>query len=236
MADILPFGKKPDLPKYPPKDYRIEAKGDHAEVVLYGVVGDPFDGISAKQVFEDLRKVESAKTLSIHINSPGGFVTEGVAIANRIRAHKARKTVHVDGEASSIASYIAMVGDEIVMGEGSLMLVHRPWTFVIGNEDDMERALRDLRTVQKDIVAAYAARTKMKPDAVLSLMAEDRYMDAAEAVDLGFADRAVSGTRMAALAVDRGALRLPDLPKQTAALKARMAAAAAKIRAATSPR
>lgn len=214
MKTVVPLRRKAELPKYPPEKYSIKAAGAHATVVLYGVVGDPYEGISAKQVFQDLQTVAAAKTMDIHINSPGGYVSEGVAIANRLRAHSARKTIHIDGEASSIAAYIAMAGDEIVIGDGAMMLIHRAWMLTIGNELDHQHSIADLRKWDESQVAVYAERTGMKPADVLSLMDEDRYMDAGEAISRGFADRAAGGSRMAALAVDRKALHLPDLPRR----------------------
>lgn len=230
MQTIVPFSRKAEYPKYPPERYSIRAAGTHATVVLYGVVGDPYEGISAKQVFTDLQAVASAKTMDIHINSPGGLVSDGVAIANRLLAHPARKTVCVDSEASSIAAYIAMAGDEVIMGEGSMMLVHRAWALTIGNTLDHEKMIADLRKWDESQVQAYAKRTGMKPAAVLSLMDENRYMDAAEAVQLGFADQVASGGRIAAMAVDRSALHLPSLPRQRAAGTAAFARLRAAIR------
>lgn len=231
MSNIMPFSKKAQYPKYPPQEYSIKAAGQHATVILYGVIGHPYEGITAKQAFTDLQAVASAKTMDIHINSPGGYVTDGVAIANRLRAHQAKKTVYVDGEASSIAAYIAMAGDEVVMGEGAMMLVHRAWMLTIGNAVDHQKSIQDLQKWDDGQVALYAKRTKMKPAAVLALMDEDRYMDSEEAVRLGFADRA-EGTRMAALAVDRAELHLPALPASLQPRRMAAEASLARLRAA----
>jgi ATP-dependent protease ClpP protease subunit len=156
--------------------------------------------------------LDNAAEINIHINSPGGIVSEGRAIYNRLRAHAGRKIVHVDSEASSIAALIAMAGDEVRMMEGSVMLVHRAWGVAIGNANQLRDRIRDLETIDQAQIETYQRRTKMKPDAILKLMDEDRYMSAAEAVKLGFADVAVTGMKMAAMAVDRSALGLPELP------------------------
>jgi ATP-dependent Clp protease protease subunit len=215
MATVYTFRGKADVPKYPPQRYEVLARASVGEITLYGVVGDMYDGITSKQFTEDLRKLADVKTINVHINSPGGFVHEGRAIFNRLKAHPAHKVVHVDGEASSIASLIAMAGDEIRMGEGALMLIHKAWMLTIGNEDDHAETIKALRTVDSTLIETYVARTGQKREAIVALMKENRYMDAAEAVELGFADVAEGGRKIAALAIDRQSFRLPPVPQAT---------------------
>lgn len=209
---VIPFSSGASMPKFPPLRYEVAAKNGVGEITMYGVIGDPYDGISAAQFMTDLKKLDNAAEINIHINSPGGIVSEGRAIYNRLRAHAGRKIVHVDSEASSIAALIAMAGDEVRMMEGSVMLVHRAWGVAIGNANQLRDRIRDLETIDQAQIETYQRRTKMKPEAILNLMDEDRYMSAAEAVKLGFADVAVTGMKMAAMAVDRSALGLPELP------------------------
>lgn len=211
---IVPFPSAHGLPKYPPLRYAVEARGKVGEITLYGVIGDPYDGISAAQFMTDLRKLDGAETINVHINSPGGIVSEGRAIFNRLKSHAGRKIVHVDSEASSIAALIAMAGDEVRMLEGSVMLVHRAWGVTIGNANVHRDRIRDLEVIDKAQVETYAARTKMKPADIMKLMDEDRYMDAEEAVRRGFADVAVTGQKIAACRIDRAAFNLPTLPEQ----------------------
>jgi hypothetical protein len=79
-----------------------------------------------------------------------------------------------------------MSGDSIVMHETSTMLVHPVWTVAIGNAEELRKAADDLDMLTESAVKAYVARTGMDADAVRSLMAEDRYMSADEALELGF--------------------------------------------------
>jgi ATP-dependent Clp protease protease subunit len=199
-------------PKYAPLEYRVTAAAGSGEIVLYGVIGDDYDGITSAQFLKDLRKLSNVGTIDVYINSPGGIVMEGVAIANQLKAHRARKIVHVDGEASSIASFIAMAGDEIRMGEGSFMLIHHARMGRIATARGFRAAADDLDRVDQALIAAYAARTGMKPGEIDQLMAADRYMTAEEAVRLRFADSVVPGKRMSAMAIDRTALALDPLP------------------------
>ena len=76
--------------------YRITnaADSDEAEVMLYDEIGGWF-GATADQFIADLRGI-TAPNLRVRINSPGGSVFEGIAIANALRSHPANVTVQVD--------------------------------------------------------------------------------------------------------------------------------------------
>ena len=78
----------------------------------------------------------------MRINSPGGSCFDGVAIYNALARHPAHKTVWVDGFAASAASVVAMAGDEIVMPENTMMMIHEPVGAGAGTAADM-RAMAD---------------------------------------------------------------------------------------------
>ena len=92
-----------------------------ADIYLYNDIG--FFGVTANDFKEQLLSV-NAQDLNIYINSMGGDVSEGLAIFNMIKRHQGTKTVHIDGLAASLASVIAMAGDEVIMPESSLMFIH----------------------------------------------------------------------------------------------------------------
>ena len=93
--------------------------------------------------------------INIYINSYGGSVFEGTAIYNQLKRHPARKTVYVDGFACSIASVIAMAGDEVVMPRNALMMVHNMWMGVCGNAAELRKAADDLDKINEAGRAAY---------------------------------------------------------------------------------
>ena len=89
------------------------------------------------------------KQINIYINSRGGSVFEGTAIYNQLRRHPAHKTVYVDGFACSIASVIAMAGDEVVMPRNALMMVHNAMMGVWGNAAELRKAADDLDKINE---------------------------------------------------------------------------------------
>src|SRR6478609_1263538 len=128
-------------------DRRFEANmaGDVLEISMLDIVGEDWwtgGGITSQGVQDKLSANPKAKTIKILLNSPGGDAFEGLAIQSLLRRHGARIEVEVVGLAASAASIIAMAGDEISMHEGSLMMVHQPWTWSVGDASDM-RATAD---------------------------------------------------------------------------------------------
>ena len=168
-----------------------------AEILIYDEI-DPFWGTGAKEFAAGLKELGEVTTIHVRINSPGGDVFDGVAIYNLLAQHAAKVIVHVDGLAASIASVIAMAGDEIHLAENALMMIHDPWGSIGGSATEM-RAMADLLdTVAATIVTTYAARTGRDAEDIRALMAAETWMDAAEALDQGFADLVTEAKRMAA--------------------------------------
>ena len=119
--------------------YKIYARDDVGTIYLYGVIGETFfaDGITAKQIADDLKKLGRLSTLNVRINSEGGDVFQGRTIYNLLKSNPARIVVHIDGLAASAASLVAMAGAEIKIADGSFVMVHNAWSRIAGNAKDM---------------------------------------------------------------------------------------------------
>lgn len=213
-----------------PAGYRVLARGDRAEVYLYGVIGQDWfgEGITAKQFADDLKKLKDVKTIDLRINSEGGDVFAGKAMYTLLVEHKARVVTHIDGLAASAASYIAMAGDEIRIAEGAFIMIHGAWTVAVGNAQDMRRTADLLETVNGTIRDVYVARTKREAKQVDDWMEAETWFTAREALDNGFADKIVENLRVAAAVRDPARFKnLPtDLLPRRAAARAKLAALA----------
>ena len=169
-----------------------------AEIVIYDSIG--FDwwtggGVTAKSFRDELKKIGDTVTkINVRINSPGGDVFDGIAIYNLLKQHKAKKIVYVDGLAASIASIIALAGDEIVMGEGALYMVHLPWTFAGGNRMELDNVVGRLIDIEDQMIGIYARRSKMDRAEIKALLEAETWMSADEAIENGFADKKVEET------------------------------------------
>ncbi|MFD3640966.1 head maturation protease, ClpP-related [Streptomyces griseus] len=167
-------------------EIRNAADADEAELLIYDEIGGWW-GNTPGEIVDELRAV-TAPTLRVRINSPGGSVYDGIAIANAIRLHPATVTVQVDGIAASAASVIAMAGDRIVMTPQSQLMIHDASSLCIGNASDMAE-MAALLDIQSDNIAdAYAARAGGTREEWRERMRAESWYLAAEAVAAGLAD------------------------------------------------
>lgn len=176
--------------------YAIRARAEGAEVSIYDEIGAY--GVSAKSFLDELGALPGDGPLTLRLNSPGGSVFDAVAIYNALKRHAGPVSVWIDGIAASAASYVAMAGDEVVMPENAFLMVHDPSGVVFGSADDMRAMAEALDKIKGSLVAGYVAKSGGAEDDIAALMAKETWLDAAEAVELGFADRLAEPVRIAA--------------------------------------
>lgn len=161
------------------------------EITIYGYISeyDWWDeDVTPQQFNEDLASLGDVDELNIRINSGGGSVTAGVAIHSMLKRHKAKVTVYVDGWAASIASIIAMAGDRIVMGKGSMMMIHNPSSGAWGEAKDLRKQADVLDQVRESLLDVYETRTGKSRDELTELLDAETWFTASQAVENGFAD------------------------------------------------
>lgn len=173
------------MPSAKPRRPRIEAAAQEATVYIYDYVG--MFGVEAEPLVREIANL-TVPTIHVRINSPGGDVFDGLAIHNALKQHAARVVVHVDGLAASIASVIAMAGDEVRMSEGAFLMIHNAWLVAIGDAAELRKTADIAEQVNGSLVKAYAAKSGLAEAELLALMDEETWLDADQAVEKGFAD------------------------------------------------
>lgn len=175
----------------------VRGEGDaasRAELLMYDYIGfDPWSGsgVTARAVVDALAGLEGVTEVDVRINSPGGDVSDGVAIYNALARFNGRVVVHVDGIAASIATLIAMAGDEIRSAENAMWMVHQPWTIAVGDAPEMRRTAEILDRYWTGMLATYARRTGRRAETITSRVEKaggEWWMTSAEALEAGFAD------------------------------------------------
>lgn len=172
--------------------WRMEAGGDRAKVYIYDVIGG-WD-LDAGEFVKDLHAM-TATTIDLHINSPGGFVYDAVAMFEAIADHPARVVAHVDGLAASAASVLAMAGDEIEIARGGRMMIHDAQVIAYGSPADLREAADLGDAVSDDIAGYYANRAGGTPKDWRAAMTATTWYSAAQAVDAKLADRVTGGAQ-----------------------------------------
>lgn len=169
--------------------YSIKAKAnDTAEISIYDEIG--FWGVSAASFAQDLKDCgNNLKQINLHIHSPGGDVFDGIAIYNLLKNHPANVTVYIDGLAASMASVIAMAGNEVIMPENAMMMIHKPWGIQVGDAEDMRKYADLLDKVENTLIPAYASKTGKTPEELAEMLSAETWLNGKECVEQGFADK-----------------------------------------------
>lgn len=172
--------------------FRADASSDgDATIYLYdSIVSDDFwGGVSAITFAKELASLASAQNIHLRINSPGGDVFAARAMEQTIREHPANIIAHIDGYAASAASYVALASDEVVIGQGSMIMIHKAWTIGVGNSEDLLKTAALLEQVDESLVKTYASETGQDPDRIRAWMRDETWFDSQQSVEYGFADR-----------------------------------------------
>lgn len=165
------------------------------EVSIYDEIG--FGGVSAKTFLAEIKSY-SGQHIHLRINSVGGSVTEGAAIYNALRRHKGGLTVHIDALAASMASVISMAGDPVYIADNAMVMIHNPWSMTMGDADDLRKEADVLDKLKATLVNAYVRKTGRERGEIEAMMDDETWLDATEAVALGFADGIEEGVDAAA--------------------------------------
>lgn len=159
---------------------------------IYGPIGSFFeDSVTDKAVAEAL-EAEDPDEVELTLNSPGGDAFMGIAIFNLLKSHRAKVTVKVVGEAASAAGIISQAGDEIVMGTGSMLMIHNAWTIALGDWNEMKGTAKLLRKLDRSQADILSSRSQLTSAQALNLMEAETWFTAQEAVAKGLATSTTS--------------------------------------------
>lgn len=164
---------------------------------VYDCVGDDSgwngEGVGPKKLAAFLRNNPQIEKIEVRINSNGGDVFAGVAVANVLQSVDKPVHVVVDGIAASAASAIAMAGDTVTMPESSMLMIHNAYTWTCGNAKELRKEADDLDKVMQSVKLLYLGKAKGKVTAekLDELLDEGTYLSAKEAYMLGLCDEVV---------------------------------------------
>jgi len=164
-----------------------------AHVYIYGVIDYWQDNYASEWGYVNLKDVKNqidaqkdAKEIVVHIHSPGGSVTEGLAIHDFLRSQGKPVTTKIEGSCYSIATVIALAGDTRKMTSNAEFMIHNPWGAASGDKDDIKKYLDQLEEAENQIADFYASKTNITKEDALTLMKEETFMDVETAIKHGF--------------------------------------------------
>lgn len=163
-----------------------------AELLLYGEISQyswRIDDITPAFFNEELKNIGAVDEIIVRINSEGGDVFAAVAIYTRLKEHKAKITVKIDGWCMSAATIIAMSGDSIEISVGAIFMIHDPLVGLVGyyNTTDLSEIITSLEKIKQSIVNCYMTVTHKTEEEIKNLMANNgTWYTGKEAVEAGF--------------------------------------------------
>tara|TARA_R100001591_G_scaffold103665_1_gene111057 strand:- start:592 stop:1761 length:1170 start_codon:yes stop_codon:yes gene_type:complete len=140
----------------------------------------------------------NGEDIEVRINSVGGEVQEGITIYNLLKSYTGNVKVIVDGWAASIASIIALGGDELVMNEGSFIMIHNPWTGMMGEAKDLRQEADLLDLMTNELVNIYVQATGLDEGEIRKMMDEETWLNPTDAIEKGFANSVETFNKVAA--------------------------------------
>ena len=164
---------------------------------ILGEISESVNSYNAVQ-----REINNAKgkELNLVISSGGGSVTEGMAIADLIANYPEETTATGIGLVASIATVVLLSADKVKMTENAFMMIHRPWSYTMGNADELEATAELLDKMEAKLLDIYTAsviKRKGKQNdlenKISEMMAAETWLTAQEALEFGFIDEIVKG-------------------------------------------
>ena len=178
------------------KWYNIQNKaGKPADVYIFDEIGTY--GITAQEFITDIKDLKDTP-INLRINSLGGDVFDGMAMYNVIKRREAKTTVYIEGIAASIATIISLGADEVVMAENSLFMIHNAWGGTMGEAKDMRKSADTLDKISNELTDIYRKKTGLSYDALAEMMDEETWLNANEALEMGFIDTISDSIKVAA--------------------------------------
>lgn len=177
-------------------DFRNEADGSGAELLLYGDISDSSwwgDEVTPKQFADDLKKLGDVDAITVRINSGGGDVFAAQAIGNQLEQHSAEVTAKIDGLCASAATIVACHCDKVVAANDGIYMVHPVKIGMYGYKDEKElkQYLGALETIKESILSLYVKKTGCTKDEAEAWVDATSWWTAEEAKEKGFVDELV---------------------------------------------
>jgi ATP-dependent protease ClpP protease subunit len=124
--------------------------------------------------------------ITVHINSNGGEVKEGLAIYNTLKTRNV--TTICEGFAASAASVIFCAGKRRIMQPASLLFIHQASMVAEGNADDFRKASEDLDVITSAAIAAYIeCGINISEEVLRTMLRAESWITPEDAVGYGFA-------------------------------------------------
>ncbi len=159
-------------------------------------LGEEVNATTASLVVAQLLYLEAQdpdKEIQLYINSPGGSVTDGMAIYDTMQYVKCDVSTICVGMAASMGAFLlssGAKGKRLALPNAEIM-IHQPSAGTKGQVTDMAIHLRRLETIKTRLNNILAANTGQSLETVTADCERDNFMTAEEAKEYGLIDKVI---------------------------------------------
>lgn len=180
---------------------RLEIRADAdlsrpVEVSIVGTIGRGIwddAGVDEEEFIAQLNAIPKGRQIVVGINSSGGSVRAGLGIYHALKRHGG-VTTRNDGYAASIASVILCAGTKVICPTTAAVMIHDPWTMVMGNVDELQKAQRELEANASVLVNAYKERTGKSDSEIRAAMKAETWFTGETAKEWNLVDEITAET------------------------------------------
>ena len=178
----------------------LKRKGMKYDLHIDGPIGYWMTASSIRSKMEEIGR-KDGEELTVRICSPGGSLSEGLAICALFRDH-GNVHAYIQGMTASAATVLAMGAKKVSMSSESVILVHNASYMLLEweqankerlaeKQEEYETLRRDLSTLDGVMARLYAKRSGRSEEEMSSLMTDERWLSAEEALSLGLVDEII---------------------------------------------
>ena len=159
-------------------------------VFITGGVEDGMASLAIAQLLF-LESENPKKEIAMYINSPGGYVTSGLAIYDTMQYIRSPVSTVCVGQAASMGSLLLAGGEKglRVALPNARIMVHQPSGGFRGPASDIERHAEDILTTKKRLNDIYVKHTGQTYEVIEKTLDRDHFMTAEQAQAFGIVDR-----------------------------------------------
>ena len=159
-------------------------------------LGEEVNSVTSRLIVAQLLYLEAQdpdKEIQFYINSPGGSVTDGMAIYDTMQYIKCDVSTICIGMAASMGAFLLSAGTKgrrLALPNAEIM-IHQPSAGTQGQITDMAIHLKRLETIKKRMNQILADNTGRSLEEVTAACERDNFMSAEEAKEFGLVDQVI---------------------------------------------
>lgn len=154
---------------------------------------EPITRETSNRIIEQLLYLdahEKQERIDMYINSPGGSVTDGIAIIDTMHCIQAPVSTICTGQAASMAAWVLAAGakGQRFATPNAEIMIHQVWSGISGQTSQIEIYTNRLLKMQERLIFMLSEWTKQTPEKIKMDMERDYFMSANEAKTYGIID------------------------------------------------